>query len=247
MKVSIITITYNAGQTLESCIRSVAAQSWHDTEYIVVDGGSDDGSVSVIRKHEEKITRWVSEPDKGIYDAMNKGLAMATGDVAGFLHADDLYSDPDAVQKIVRLMEREKSDACYADLVYVDSSSTDKAVRKWKSGEYEPGAFLNGWMPPHPTFFVRKEIYDKHGGYRLDLGTAADYELMLRLIHKIGIHVSYLPETIIKMRTGGQSNASLKHRLKANRMDRKAWAVNGLKPRPHTLLMKPLRKVVQYF
>ena len=247
MKVSIITITYNAGQTLESCIRSVAAQSWPDIEYIVVDGSSDDGSVSVIRNHEEKITRWVSEPDRGIYDAMNKGLEMATGDVVGFLHADDLYSSPDAIKKIVHQMEEEKSDACYADLVYVDNSSTDKVVRKWKSGEYEPGAFLNGWMPPHPTFFVRKKIYEQHGGYRLDLGTAADYELMLRFIHKIGIRVSYLPETIIKMRTGGQSNASLKHRLKANRMDRKAWAVNDLKPRPHTLLMKPLRKVGQYF
>ena len=247
MKVSIITITYNSGETLEECIQSVAAQTYSNLEYIVVDGGSDDGSLSVIKEHDEEITRWVSEPDSGIYDAMNKGLAMATGDVVGFLHADDLYATSDAISKIVRLMEKENSDACYADLRYVNSTSVDKVVRKWSSGEYEPGAFLNGWMPPHPTFFVRKDIYDRHGGYRLDLGTAADYELMLRFIHKIGIRVSYLPETIIKMRTGGQSNASLKHRLKANRMDRKAWKVNGLKPRPHTLLMKPLRKVVQYF
>lgn len=246
MKVSIITVTYNAADTLDACISSVVSQSYHDIEYLVIDGESQDDSLSVIRKHEGEITKWLSEPDDGMYDAINKGLALATGDVIGLLHADDLYASNDAVSKIVRLMEREGSDAAYADLHYVNSSSPERVVRKWVSGKYKRGAFLNGWMPPHPTFFVRKEFYERYGDYRTDLGTAADYELMLRMIHKFEIRISYLPETLIKMRSGGQSNASLKQRWKANRMDRKAWELNGLKPKPWTLWLKPLRKIVQF-
>lgn len=246
MKVTIVTVSFNNRETLEKTISSVYSQNFENLEYIVVDGKSTDGTKALLRQHDDKITEWISEPDEGMYDAMNKGIEMASGDVIGFLHADDFYTGPNVITNIVEVMKRERTDACYADLHYVDSKHTGKVVRRWNSGEYEDGAFLNGWMPPHPTFFVKRKIYDTFGGFKTNLGTAADYELMLRFLHKHKISVSYLPETIVKMRTGGNSNSSFRNRLLANRYDRKAWAMNGLSPRFYTLYLKPLRKLGQF-
>ncbi len=246
MKVSIITITYNSAETIEDTIRSVLSQDYKDIEYIIVDGASKDSTLEIIDRYKSSISKFVSERDKGIYDAMNKGVAMATGDVIGILNSDDFYADGRVISDIMKTIQQSNSDGCYADLVYVDRIATNKVIRSWKSGEYRHGDFLRGWMPPHPTFFVKRSVYDAHGHYSLQLRSAADYELMLRFIHKHGIRVSYLPRVITKMRAGGQSNVTLKNRWKANKEDRLAWKMNGLQPGFLTLIRKPLSKLLQY-
>ena len=193
------------------------------------------------------MSTFVSEPDNGIYDGLNKGIALATGDVIGFLHSDDFYASDNVIQKVAAVFNDPAVDTCYGDLRYVDAQDTAKVVRFWRSGLFESGKFYWGWMPPHPTFFVRRSIYDKYGLFNLNLGSAADYEIMLRFLLKHQLRAAYLPEVFVNMRVGGVSNASLKNRLKANQMDRKAWEVNDLKPYPWTLSMKPLRKVGQWF
>jgi glycosyltransferase involved in cell wall biosynthesis len=247
MKLSIITITYNSALTLENTIQSVIQQSYENSEYIIVDGQSTDGTLNIIEKYKNHIHQFVSEKDKGLYDALNKGIKMATGDVIGILHSDDFYAYDKVLENVMHLIQTENSDAVYADLDYVDKNDTSKIVRKWKSGNYKPGAFLNGWMPPHPTFFVRKDCYQKFGMFNLLLKSAADYELMLRFIHKHQIRLSYLPECIVKMRTGGTSNITFKNRWRANREDKTAWEMNELRPRFYTFILKPLRKLVQFF
>lgn len=247
MKVSIITITYNSEATLADTIESVLNQTYTDLEYIIVDGGSTDKTLSIIDSYRDKISKVVSEKDQGLYDALNKGIAMASGDVIGLIHSDDFYTGKDVIGKIVKAITEQHADAAYADLYYVDKNDTSVVFRKWKSGPYRHGMFLRGWMPPHPTFFARKECYEKFGSFNLSLVSSADYELMLRFIHKHRIRLAYLPEFIIKMRVGGKSNVSLKNRIRANQEDRKAWKINGLKPNPLTLYMKPLRKIIQLF
>lgn len=245
-KISIITVTYNSAKTLEQTIHSVLLQDHPDIEYIIVDGASTDGTLEIIRKYRHKIDHFISEKDDGLYYAINKGIALATGDIIGILHADDFYIDDHVLSKVNTVFSKTGADAVYADLYYVDSNNTDKIIRKWKSGSYTDGKFLWGWMPPHPAFFVKKEVYQKYGMFNTSLRSAADYELMLRFIHKNKIKLAYLPEFIVKMRTGGQSNASMKNRAKANMEDRKAWELNGLKPYFFTLTLKPLRKVLQF-
>jgi glycosyltransferase involved in cell wall biosynthesis len=247
VKVSIITITYNSEATLKDTIESVVNQSYGDIEYIVVDGKSTDNSLSIIQSYKDKISKVISEKDQGLYDALNKGIALATGDLIGIIHSDDFYTNNFVIEKIVKSIEENNSDAVYADLYYVDKVDTNKIFRKWKSGNYKDGQFLNGWMPPHPTFFVKRSCYEKFGSFNLSFVSAADYELMLRFIHKHKINLSYLPEFIVKMRVGGKSNVTLKNRIRANKEDRKAWIVNGLNPKFYTLYLKPLRKIIQLF
>ncbi len=244
MKVSIITIAYNSEETIEDTIKSVVNQSYKDIEYIIIDGGSKDGTLDIVNRYKEKISIIVSEPDKGIYDAMNKGVNLASGDLVGILNSDDIYAEEEVIQNIVDTVG--DYDSVYADLVYVDRDNTDKVTRYWKSGPYKEGAFKKGWMPPHPTFFLKKSVYDKYGIYNLKLKSAADYELMLRMLHKHNISTTYLPRVITKMRVGGQSNVTLANRLKANKEDRMAWTMNGLKPGPFTLTAKPIRKIGQF-
>ena len=247
LKVSIITITYNSETTLEDTLKSVLNQTYKNIEYIIVDGKSTDSTLSIIDAYKNNITKVVSEKDHGLYDALNKGIAMATGDVVGILHSDDFYTSNTVIEKIVQTLSENDSDAVYADLYYVDKNNTDNVFRKWKSGHYKHGMFLSGWMPPHPTFFAKRTCYQNFGSFNLNLVSAADYELMLRFIHKHKIKLAYLPEFIIKMRVGGKSNVSLKNRIRANNEDRKAWKINGLKPHFYTLYAKPLRKIIQLF
>lgn len=247
LKVSIITVAFNAEKTIEDTIQSVLNQSYTNIEYIIIDGLSTDGTIDICNTHKDQITTIVSEKDKGLYDAMNKGVSLATGDVIGVLNADDFYENNGVISKIAEYFEADQIDGLYADLVYVDAEDTAKVTRKWVSGEYQENGFLKGWMPPHPTFFVKKECYEKYGGYSLDLKSAADYELMLRMIHKHQIKVGYLPEVITRMRVGGVSNSSFKNRVNANKEDRRAWEMNGLKPNTFTLIRKPLSKVSQFF
>lgn len=247
MKVSIITITYNSASTLRDTIESVVNQTYSDIEYIIVDGQSTDDTLSIINDYKGKIDKVVSEKDHGLYDALNKGIKLATGDIVGIIHSDDFFTDKYVIEKIVKTIVSNNADAAYGDLYYVDKNDTDRIHRKWKSGIYKHGMFINGWMPPHPTFFVKRSCYEKFGAFNLNFVSAADYELMLRFIHKHKIKLAYLPEFIIKMRVGGKSNVSLKNRIRANKEDRKAWIANGLKPRIYTLYAKPLRKIIQLF
>lgn len=247
MKISIITVTYNSAATLEETILSVINQTYQNIEYIIVDGKSTDSTLSIIDKHKDRIAKFVSEKDNGIYDALNKGISMASGDVVGILHSDDFYTSNEVLQKIAERFIKDNCEALYGDLLYVSKDNTDKIIRKWRAGEFKSNSFLFGWMPPHPTFFVKKEVYEKHKAFNLDFKTSADYELMLRLLYKHKIKTSYLPEFIVKMRMGGQSNISTKNRIIANLEDRKAWEVNGLKPYFFTLFFKPLRKLSQFF
>ncbi|HXD92087.1 MAG TPA: glycosyltransferase family 2 protein [Bacteroidia bacterium] len=245
-KISIITVTYNSAQTLEQTIQTVLAQTYPNVEYIIVDGKSTDNTLAVIEKYRDRISTFVSEKDDGLYHALNKGIALATGDIIGILHADDFYIDNTVLTKVAETFAAKKADAVYADLYYVDKDNTDKIIRTWKSGEYKASNFLWGWMPPHPTFFVKKEFYTKHGAFNTNLRTAADYEIMLRLLYRHNIKAAYLPKFIIKMRVGGQSNATVKNRVKANNEDRMAWKLNDLKPYFFTLTLKPLRKITQF-
>ena len=247
MKISIITITYNSASTIEETLLSVINQTYKDIEYIIVDGKSTDDTLKIIEKHKAGISKLISEKDNGLYDALNKGIEMATGDVIALLHSDDFYIDTNVIQKYADTFLKNNSDSVYSDLYYVDKINTDKIIRKWKSGEYSSKSFVNGWMPPHPTFFVKKELYKKFGKFNLDFKSAADYELMLRFIQKNKISISYLPEYTVKMRVGGKSNVSVQNRVNANREDRRAWEINGLKPRFYTLYLKPFRKILQFF
>lgn len=245
MKISIITVTYNSAATLEATLASVASQDYKDIEYIIVDGLSSDNTLEVISKYKQRVAKVVSEKDNGIYDALNKGIALATGDVIGILHSDDFYVHDKVISRIAEEFDR-GADSVYADLQYVSRDNTAKVIRHWRSGNYREGIFLAGWMPPHPTFFVRKWCYDKYGSFNTILKSAADYELMLRMLHKHKISTAYIPEVIVKMRVGGKSNASLMNRINANREDRLAWKLNGLEPGLLTLTFKPLSKIRQF-
>lgn len=246
MKISIITVTFNSAETLEQTILSVINQSYKNIEYIVIDGNSTDATLSIIEKYKSQISKIVSEKDNGLYDALNKGIELATGEVIGILHSDDFYTNTNVLQLYADTFLKTKSDAVYSDLYYVDKINTDKIVRKWNSGEYKANSFLYGWMPPHPTFFVKAECYKKYGKFNLNFKSAADYELMLRFIHKQKIKLDYLQNFSVKMRVGGKSNESVKNRVNANLEDRKAWELNGIKPYFFTLVLKPLRKITQY-
>ena len=236
---------------MQDAMDSVLSQSYDDLEYIIVDGASTDGTLEsiqdVTKKYTEKSINFISEKDDGIYDAMNKGLQLVSGDVVGILNADDFYADSTVLEKLASAFADKKVNSCYGDLIVVDPENTNKVFRYWRAREFKPEKFYWGWMPPHPTFFVRREVYKQYGGFNLELGTAADYELMLRFLVKHRITTNYIPEVLVKMRMGGQSNATLYRRLVANRMDRKAWTVNGLKPYPWTLWMKPLCKIPQWW
>jgi len=245
ISISIITATYNAAETLPHCINSVAGQSIA-AEHIIVDGGSTDNTPAVIDRYKTQFSRVISEPDQGIYDALNKGIKLATGDVVGVLHADDYYPHPDVLKGITDTFAHTTTATCYGDLDYVRNDDHSRVVRKWRSGEFEAEKFYWGWMPPHPTFFIRREYYEKYGLYNLDLGSAADYELMLRYLLKHRLSTVYIPQVLVHMRTGGVSNRSIRNRLRANRMDRKAWEVNGLRPYPWTTWIKPVRKIPQW-
>ncbi len=244
-KVSIITISYNSAETIEDTLQSVLEQSYGNIEYIIIDGKSTDRTMEVVRKYEDRIAVICSEPDKGLYDAMNKGIQQATGDIVGILNSDDLYVDNKVVEDMVVAMRG--FDSGYADLVYVDRVDTDLVTRRWTSGNFRAEKFKYGWTPPHPTFFLRKACYNKFGVYNLDLRHSADYELMLRMLFKHRLSASYLNRITTKMRVGGQSNVTLKNRLAANREDRLAWKINGLIPAFYTLTLKPVRKIGQFF
>jgi glycosyltransferase len=247
LKVSIVTAVYNRVSTVADAIESVKGQSYKNIEYVTIDGMSTDGTDEVIKQYGPAVDISIREKDEGIYDALNKGINVASGDIVGFLHADDVLATPDVIQKIADCFSENECDAVYGDLVYVDAKNPSRIVRYWRSGEYGRKRFYRGWMPPHPTFYVRRQIYDQLGGYLTDIGSAADYECLIRLMVKHRIKVKYLPAIIVKMRTGGASNATLTSRLNANNSDRLSWMRNGLTPPLGLRITKPLSKLPQYF
>jgi len=247
LKISIITACLNNASTIESTIKSVLEQDYPNIEYIIIDGASTDGTIDIISKYKDKLSAFTSEKDKGIYDALNKGLAKATGDIVGFLHADDFYPKTTILSTIINTFINPNCDCVYGDLQYVDRQYPDKVIRNWKSEPYYEGIFLKGFMPPHPTFFTKRKWYQEYGNYNTSFTIAADYELMLRMLHKHKLKAHYIPEVLVKMRVGGESNKSLSNRIKANMEDRKAWKINSLRPGMFTLIRKPLGKINQYF
>ncbi len=247
MKISIITVVYNGDKTIRDTIESVLCQTYNDVEYIIIDGNSSDSTLEIVRSYGSRIAQVLSEPDQGIYDAMNKGIKIATGDVIGLLNADDVYANAEVLAEVARRFADIETDGVYGDLLYVDQNDLGKVRRTWKAGPYRTGDFLRGWMPPHPTLFLTKKCYEIYGHFRLDMNSAADYELMLRMIHKNEVKLSYVQKTFVLMRLGGVSNSNLKNRWIANRSDLAAWKVNEMKPYPFTILLKPFRKILQFF
>ena len=245
MKISLITVVYNNKTVIEDAIRSVLSQNYKDIEYIIIDGASTDGTLNIIDKYKKKISRVVSEKDNGTYDAMNKGLKLATGDIVGCLNSDDFYANNNVISTVAKVFSERKVDCCYSDLDYVSKNKTEKVVRKWKSRYYEDGLFRKGWHPPHPTLFIKKDVYRKYGYFNLDLKIGADYELMLRFLEKHRINSYYIPEVLIKMRIGGSSNRSIMQILKANYECYKAFKINGMKPNLLIIFYKLLSKIKQ--
>lgn len=247
MKFSIITTSFNSVKTIEDTIRSILVQNYPNIEYIIIDGGSTDGTLEVINKYKNKIFKIVSERDSGMYDAMNKGIKLATGDIIGILNSDDVYISNEIIKIVANRFQEGGSDCVWGDLVYVDRDDLNKVVRNWKSSSYKEGGFQKGWHPPHPTFFVRKEIYNKYGLFRMDLSTSADYELLLRFLEKFKITSGYIPQMLVKMREGGVSNKSYLNLIKANFGCYKAFKINNLDIDWFFVFRKPLSKLNQFF
>lgn len=246
MKISIITVCYNSAATIERAIKSVLSQDYPDVEYIVIDGGSTDGTVDIIKKYQGRIVHFVSEKDGGIYDAMNKGTTLATGDIVGILNSDDLYADNKVLSVVMAMFAGDASvDAVYGDIAYFHKETPLIFFRYWKAGAFSRAKMRNGWMPPHPAFFVRKAYYQQRGTFRLDFGTAADYELLLRFM-LAGIRMKYIDQTFVHMQAGGASGKSFSARRKAWRMVRESWMVNGARPPLLLIERRLLSKLSQY-
>jgi glycosyltransferase len=245
LKISIITVTYNSASTIQDTLASVAAQTHTDVEHIVIDGGSTDGTQALVQVHGGRVSRMLSEPDKGIYDAMNKGLRLVTGDYVGFLNGDDTYADPGTLARIAQAAE-DNPDALYGDLVYVDPSRTNPLVRFWRAGRFARSRLRFGWMPPHPTLYVRRDLMARIGPFDAVLRIAADYEYMLRLLTLPGIRLTYIPHVLVRMRVGGASNANTRSLMRKSNEDLLALRRHRVGGWP-TLFFKNVRKLPQFF
>jgi len=247
VKISIITVCYNSGHYIKDAIESVLNQSYQNIEYIIIDGGSEDNTGSIVKKYREKIAVYISEKDNGIYDAMNKGISLSSGEYVCLLNSDDFYINNSIVEDIVQRFRLNPTDSLYADLIYVDNKDTGKQVRYWKSGEFFRGSFRKGWHPPHPTFIVKRSIYEQYGYFDLSYKLAADFELMLRFLEKNKISTQYFQQPIIKMRLGGATNKSLRNIYKQNIECYKAFKSNSIPVSFLYPLYRILPKIMQYF
>ncbi|MBE9028900.1 glycosyltransferase [filamentous cyanobacterium LEGE 11480] len=245
MKVSIITAAYNSEKTLRDTIVSVLSQDYPDIEYIVVDGASNDQTGEIVRSFGDQIAQFVSEPDRGMYDAMNKGIALATGDVIGILNSDDFYADATVISSVVDRLQATQADAVFGDLVYVNDSDLSKVTRYYSSARFQPRLFAYGWMPAHPTFFVKRWAYEQYGVFQIDYKIAADYELLTRFLAKYHLAYAYIPQVMVRMRTGGASTTNLMSNWILNREILRACAENGIKTNWFKVLSKYFTKVFQ--
>lgn len=246
MKISVITATWNSQQTVADTLHSLDSQSYENIEYLVIDGASTDKTLDIVKSHGNRVDRVISEPDKGIYDALNKGIEAATGDVVGFLHSDDVYANNDVLKTIAETFTRENVDAIYGDLDYVSKDKNDKLIRHWKSHPFKRKKLRYGWMPPHPTFYMKTNRYRELGGFDLRFKISADYDSLLRYLWKNSVSVAYIPEVLVKMRLGGASNRSIKNIIQKSREDWLAMNANGVSPLI-ALPTKNLSKVPQFF
>lgn len=245
MKVSIVTVCFNSAATIEDTIRSVQAQDYDQVEHVIIDGGSTDGTQAIVGRYNGRIKKFVSEPDRGIYDAMNKGLAFAGGDVVGFLNADDVYASPNVIGDVVDAMHAGPIDGVYGDLVYVARHDSNRIVRYWRAGTYRPKAFYSGWVPPHPTFFCRTSLYRQLGGFDPAYRIAGDFELMLRFIEKNGICLQYVPKPLVRMRAGGRAT-TIRGIVQGNREIIRAFRRNDMAFLGRFFCTKLVRKARQF-
>ena len=246
MKISIITVCYNSQKTIKDTIESVINQSYSNIEYIIIDGASNDSTLKIINQFKSHIDVFISEKDHGIYDAINKGILKASGEIIGLLHADDIFDNHHVIENVAKSFDLNK-EILYGDITYVSKNNLDNVIRTWKSNNYSKNSFKWGWMPPHTGFFIKRDSYLKYGLYNLTLGTSADYELMLRMFEVHHLRATYLPKNITKMREGGISNSNFRNRIVANKNDRRSWEINNLKPYWFTFILKPLLKIKQFF
>ena len=246
MKISIITAVKNNRKFIGDAIVSVLNQTYPQIEYIVIDGDSTDGTLNIIRKYDDYITKWISEPDEGIYYALNKGIDMATGDVIGFLHSDDVFADNRAVEEVAKRFLQYPVKIVYSDLEYVFKNNLNKVFRYWKAGGYKKVSFGFGWMPPHPTLFVRRDVYEQFGKFNTDYKIAADYDLILRLLSKHRVPSTYISEVLVRMRVGGKSNMGIKNILKKSREDYLILKNNRIGFPLLTVILKNLSKIRQF-
>ena len=246
MKISLITVCLNSESTITDTLKSVMDQGYTDYEHIVFDGGSTDKTVPILKSFKDNI-RLIQGQDSGIFDAMNQAMYCATGQIVGIINSDDFYANHQVLSKVVSVFKKMDTDSVYGDLHYVNRNKPDKIYRDWKAGEFRHSKFRFGWTVPHPTFFVRKEIYDHYGMFNSSFKISGDYELILRFLYKHKISTSYIPEVLVKMRTGGNSDGGLRKRFKSLKEDYLSWKKNGLKPSLLTIGLKPIRKIPQLF
>lgn len=247
MKVSIITATYNSQSTIKDTIDSVLQQTYYNIEYIVIDGASTDKTIEIVKSYGNAITKFVSEPDKGLYDAINKGIAHATGDIVGILNSDDFFASPNIVSTIVRAFEQSNVDAVYADVAYVKAGNTDKIVRLYSSKKFNIDKLARGYMPAHPSFYAKRELYMRVGLYKTNYKIAADFEMMIRLFHTNNIRYKYLPMLFVYMRMGGVSNRNFYNIYLLNKETLRACRENNLNTSMLVLLLKYFNKIFEYF
>ncbi len=246
MKLTLITVTWNSAETLKETIDSVREQQVKELEYIVVDGGSSDGTVKLLAENTDVVTKWVSEPDKGIYDAMNKGVNMASGDIIGFLHADDRFAESDILKDIIRSFNNTNIDFLYGDLEYILSSNPLKVIRYWYAGDFSASRLKYGWMPPHPTVYFKRDNIQKIGLFNSSFVISADYDWMLRCLIQPDLKVHYLQRVMVQMRVGGVSNKNLTNIIKKSIEDYRSLRNNHVGS-VFTLVLKNIRKIPQFF
>ncbi len=245
MKISLLTVSFNSAATIGDTIKSIRSQDYKDIEYIVVDGNSKDNTISIIKSNEDVISKWISEPDKGIYDAMNKAMKMATGDVVGILNSDDYYSDTTIISQIAAAFADASVDAVFGDLVFVDPNDLSKVVRTYSSAHWNPNKFAWGFMPAHPTFFVRRKYYEQFGLFKTDYKIAADYELLIRFLKVNNLKYKYLPLKMVVMRKGGVSSRNLMSNVILNNEIMRGCRENGIYTNAFMVYSKYFRKLFE--
>jgi len=247
LKISLLTVSYNSESTIKDTIESIRSQDYNTIEYIVVDGNSKDGTVQIIKSYDSVVTKWISEPDKGIYDAMNKAIGLATGEVVGILNSDDFYFDPTIISKVAAAFENQDVDAVFGDLIFVDPNNLKKTVRTYSSAKWNPSKFAKGFMPAHPTFFVRRKYYEQFGVFKTDYKIAADYELLIRFLYVNKLRYQYLPITMVKMRRGGVSSRNLTSNIVLNNEIIRACRENGISTNVFKVYPKYFTKLFELF
>lgn len=244
MKVSIITITYNSGKTISDTLKSIEAQTYPNIEHIIIDGASKDNTLDIVKSYPN--VKLLSEPDEGIYDAMNKGVAMTTGDIVGILNSDDFYPDGNVIQKVINTFKTKQVDSVFGDVKFVSPNNLNKVTRYYSSSKWNPNKFAYGYMPAHPSFFVKRSCYEKYGNFKTNYKISADYELLIRFLYVNKISYHYIQDALVTMRTGGASNQSLKSIYTLNKEIIRGCEENGISTNFLKLSLKVFSKISEF-